>query len=106
MNVCRMILSSYRRRRKQRWILLFPVCFVLFYWFILGSTTSTETRTTTTIVDESFRANPIFSKYLQSPFDIDLFAIIDEANRKYRDVDRYLVYSCPFMCGGKEEDGS
>ncbi|UJR38524.1 hypothetical protein I4U23_031192 [Adineta vaga] len=49
------------------------------------------------------KSNPIFSKYLQNPYKINLWRIINESNRKYENNysnTKYLVYSCPFMCGG------
>jgi hypothetical protein len=53
------------------------------------------------------REHPIFSQYIENPYNIDVLSIIDEANRKYQEKatlankTKYLVYSCPFMCGGR-----
>jgi hypothetical protein len=48
------------------------------------------------------KRHPIFLKYIKNPYNIDLWNIISEANRKYyeNNNNKYLVYSCPFMCGG------
>ncbi|CAF0736362.1 unnamed protein product [Adineta steineri] len=45
--------------------------------------------------------HPIIWKYIQNPYDINVWNIINEANRKYeQNKTKYLVYSCRFMCGG------
>ena len=52
--------------------------------------------------DNLEKQNPIFSKYIQNPYNINVWNIIKEANQKYQENNnKYLVYSCPFMCGGK-----
>ena len=53
------------------------------------------------------RPDEILSKYVQEPYNIDVWSIIHEARRKYEqkstgdNENRYVVYSCPFMCGGE-----
>ena len=46
----------------------------------------------------------ILSKYLNDPYQINVWNIINQSKRKYFDSkhDKYLVYSCRFMCGGKK----
>jgi len=54
--------------------------------------------------DELGKKHPIYLKYIQNPYYINIWNIINEANRKYQDNNnnnKYLVYSCRFMCGGK-----
>jgi hypothetical protein len=53
--------------------------------------------------DELGKQDPIYAKYIHNPYNINLWNIIKEANRKYEqnNNNKYLVYSCRFMCGGK-----
>lgn len=47
--------------------------------------------------------HPVFAKYINEPYDINIWNIIHEANKKYHEnSNQYLVYSCPFMCGGED----
>lgn len=77
--------------------------FICYWWIEIYSRTSNND-----LFEKEFRNNdlekkhPIFSKYIQNPYNIDIWNIINEANRKYEEnTNKYLVYSCPFMCGGK-----
>ncbi|CAF2619310.1 unnamed protein product [Rotaria sp. Silwood2] len=51
--------------------------------------------------DSLEKNHPILLKFIQDPYNINVWGIITEANRKYQqNKNKYLVYSCPFMCGG------
>jgi len=51
--------------------------------------------------DDLGKIDPIYFKYINDPYNINILNIINEANRKYQENNKYLVYSCQFMCGGK-----
>jgi hypothetical protein len=54
------------------------------------------------INDDLGKMDPIYFKYIEDPYNINILNIINEANRKYQENNnKYLIYSCRFMCGGK-----
>ncbi len=77
------------------------ICSYLCYWWTERDN-HIEIFRKETKNDNLEKRHPIFSKYIQNPYEINIWNIINEANRKYKENQtKYLVYSCPFMCGGK-----
>ncbi|CAF3355604.1 unnamed protein product [Rotaria socialis] len=117
MKVFRIIYYSlYHRRRRKYYLflLLFIILIVFpytFYWCFEIYAYNSDIKIFKKDVVEKFRhetqnddlerVHPILAKYIQSPYNINVWSMIREANRKYeRNKSTYLVYSCPFMCGG------
>lgn len=109
MNIFR-ILFYYRRRRKQKYF--FFIFFFLIisscicYWWIEINSFNNDQNVFEQQEKESEnikleKQDPIYAKYIRNPYNINLSNIIKEANRKYQENNKYLVYSCRFMCGGK-----
>ncbi len=102
-----------RRRRKHRFFLfilliLIISSYICYWWIEIYSPDHPidifENELKETENDELGKNHPIFAKYIQHPYNIDVWNIINEANRKYEEKNpKYLVYSCRFMCGGKEK---
>lgn len=117
MRLFRILLYSFYHRRHRKYYLCLLICFILIlsstkcYWctekssqdnrFELDEKKTNEFRKD--MYNSDFKtSNPILLKYIGNPYNIDVWSIINEANRKYRENNhKYLVYSCPFMCGGK-----
>lgn len=112
MNVSRLI-YCYRRRRKQNFFIL--IFFILIssificYWSIEMHFSKNEEdlfKNQNQIQSENVqlaKSNPILNKFIQPPFNINVWNIIQQANLKYEQNhsnSKYLVYSCRFMCGG------
>ena len=97
----------FRRRKKQQPIFLcFVMCLIIsssiFYWW-MGFDSHEEFFQNP--IKRFEYEDPIIFKYVNQPFNIHVDKIIDEAKRKYYDQnEKYLVYSCRFMCGGKIEE--
>lgn len=98
----------FRRRRKQQSIIWFVVLFLIIfstscYWWKEFDSNNEEDLFQNQIKQLEFN-DPIISKYINDPFNIHVEKIINEAKRKYQQTnEKYLVYSCRFMCGGKRE---
>ncbi len=110
MNLFRIIFCYRRRRRYQFCLLILIILLISSYicvcWIEISSDDNDIEIFKKEIKefenDNLVKQNPIFSKYIQNPYNINLWNIINEANRKYQEKEnKYLVYSCPFMCGGK-----
>ncbi|CAF1409245.1 unnamed protein product [Adineta ricciae] len=102
--------TFYPRRRRKSYLFLMIFVILLYYYYQFLELSSYPTEIT--IISEDFdklqnrfleKSSEIFSKYLRSPYEINIWRIINESNAKYADKssnNKYLVYSCPFMCGG------
>jgi hypothetical protein len=80
------------------------MCSYLCYWWIEIYSRSNNIQSFEKEIenDELEKKHPIYSKYIKDPYNINIWNIINEANRKYHENNtKYLVYSCRFMCGGK-----
>jgi cell division protein FtsI/penicillin-binding protein 2 len=105
---CISCLLYHRRRRKQNFfffifVILLMTSFLCYWWIEIYSHDNNIELFDKQIENNDLeKTHPIFSKYIQDPYNINVRNIINEANRKYEDNNnKYLVYSCPFMCGGK-----
>lgn len=99
-------LLYHRRRRKYQIFLLIFIIFIIFYWWIeissYKNSIGINSKDKFNIENENLgKENEIYFKYIENPYNIDIWNIIKEANRKYQENNtKYLVYSCRFMCGG------
>ena len=105
------ILFYHRRRRKQKFFLLIFLILILsslicYWWIEIYSfkyeQNLFEQQNNQSENDQLIEQDPIYARYIQHPYNIDLWSIIKEANSKYQENNekKYLVYSCRFMCGG------
>lgn len=109
MNIYRLI-YCYRRRRKQNFFLFIFLILIIssyfYYWSIEIYFSNNENQlfeNHQSKNDELAKLDPIFNKYIRHPFNINIWNIIQDSNRKYQQNHlnrKYLVYSCRFMCGG------
>lgn len=98
MNFCR------RRRKSKIFLFIFSLFIIsssISYWWI--EIDSTEQFLYNQIEQSQFDDDPILSKYFTDPYQINIWNIINQSKRNYFNSqhDKYLVYSCRFMCGGK-----
>ena len=77
--------------------------YICYWWIEIHFHEDNQIFQAEIITDDLTIKHPIFSKYSHEPYHINVRNIINEANQKYQqNRDKYLVYSCPFMCGGKK----
>lgn len=101
-------LLYHRRRRKYQIFFIIFFLLIICYWWIEIYSYEYHIQLIKEKIeienDQLGRQDEIYLKYLQNPYNINIWNIIQEANKKYQENnEKYLVYSCRFMCGGKKK---